>query len=56
MPKIKNDRQTFRIYPDGTVVHEDDFNDDDPQVYDDYEEISIPDDLVDYLTDIPMAY
>lgn len=43
----------YRLYADGTVVHEDDFNEYDNSLpyYDDYEEVDIPDPIIDYLID-----
>jgi hypothetical protein len=42
----------FRIYADGFVVEEDDFEcmDNSIPYYDDYQEIDIPEELLDYLT------
>ena len=46
-----NSTTTYRIYADGTVVHQDDFQerDSNPQVYDDYNEVSVPDLIVEYI-------
>lgn len=44
---------SFRIFPDDTVVHEDDFDNGNPdyQYYDDYEEVELPEEVIDYITD-----
>ena len=41
----------YRIYADGSVVHQDDFDEqDNAQPYvDDYEEISVPEEVVSYI-------
>ena len=43
----------YRIYPDGDVVHQDDFTEqDDARAYspaDDYETVSVPDILIDHI-------
>lgn len=46
----------YRIYADGTVVHEDDFQEydgyDDSQPFgDDYRTVSVPDEVVDYIAE-----
>jgi len=49
----ENERTEYRVYPDGTVVHEDDFGENDNdnciQPHDDYEQISIPNAIIDYI-------
>ena len=42
---------TYRLYPDGTVVHEDDFEtlDNAQPYYDDYQTIVIPEEIVKHL-------
>jgi len=44
---------TYRIYADGSIYHEDDFEEVDNSLpyYDDYQTIEIPDVLVDYIAD-----
>ena len=46
MPLVK-----FRVYADGTVVHQDDFaeRDNSQPYYDDYAEYVVPAEIVDYL-------
>lgn len=41
----------YRVYADGTVVHQDDFSERDNALpfHDDYGEYSIPDELVEYI-------
>ena len=40
----------YRLYPDGTVLHEDDYEDDVLQSYsDDYLSVKIPDEVIDYI-------
>lgn len=41
----------FRIYADGTVVHQDDFaeRDNSQPYYDDYAEYEVPEAIIDYL-------
>lgn len=41
----------YRIFPDGTIVHQDDFEeiDNSTPVYDDYSEHSIPEILVEHI-------
>jgi len=43
----------YRIYADGTIVHENDFDEVDNATtyYDDYSEYAIPDVLLDYILD-----
>ena len=43
----------YRLYADGLVYHEDDFDDVDNcrPYYDDYQTIDIPDEVVDYIMD-----
>lgn len=43
----------FRIYADGTVVYEDDFDlyDNDTQYTDDYEEYDVPDPIIEHIAD-----
>ena len=51
------DRTRYRVYPDGSVMHQDDFESDDEK-YDDYEVVSIPDELIAYIEEqvrIPIA-
>jgi hypothetical protein len=42
----------FRIYADGSIIEEDLFDEYDNSIpyYDDYQEIDIPEELLDYLT------
>ena len=40
----------YRLYPDGTVLHEDDLNDNDLQSFsDDYRSVMIPDEVLRYI-------
>ncbi len=40
----------YRLYPDGTVLHEDDFEEDVLQSYsDDFQTVSIPLEILDYI-------
>ena len=41
----------YRIYANGDIYHEDDFNEIDNSLpyYDDYNEVEVPDDLVDFI-------
>jgi hypothetical protein len=50
---IKQEKIRFRIFPDGSVIPEEEFEeyDNNPQPYDDYEQVSIPQAVVDYLTE-----
>jgi len=44
----------YRIYADGRITHEDDFNEDDnslPPYYDDYETVEVPEDLIDFIVE-----
>lgn len=42
----------YRIYTDGSVIHEDDFNEwDNSQPYDDYTEVEVPQLVVEYIED-----
>ena len=43
----------YRVYADGSVVHEDDFDEMDNavQCYDDYQTYSLPDELVDFIVE-----
>jgi hypothetical protein len=42
------DRTEYRIYPDGSIMHQDDFESADEK-YDDFEVVSIPDELIDHI-------
>ena len=43
----------YRLYADGTVIHEDDFEEKDNSLpyYDDYQEISIPEAIVNHIAE-----
>ena len=43
----------YRLYADGHIIHQDDFNEADHRIpyYDDYEVIEIPDVLVEYIAE-----
>ena len=49
--KNKGAKMKYRVYADGQVVHEDDFNEKDNSTpyYDDYQELDLPDELVEFI-------
>lgn len=50
---MKSDETLYRIYADGTVVHEDEFEEVDHSgaLSDDYKTVSVPDLIIDYIVD-----
>lgn len=47
----------YRIYPDGEVIHQDDFEDKDNSLpyYDDYQEIEVPQLILEYIEDTALG-